>query len=421
MPRSMFDSTNPNACPKSAIDGNSGGILIAYYPYAFSSPTKSSFPSGTLFVTIDQSTSASHPDCDILDVEPGCASPSQVPGWLVAHKAATGKQGTIYCNTSTKPSIPNTQPYYWWAAEWTDSSSTQPSGATATQYASRGSYDASTVFDASWPPGAAPAPTPTPAPSSFQCTTNPPGTWHGEIELTGTGTDGNKWYTNTGHGAQWTAPSRSSAINYVSGSTYSVTKPPPGWWKGTIVLGGNGTDGNRWHTSSSNGSHWAGPFRTNPSPTPTPAPTGTPTLVEGATWAVAHNSQFIYDEIRPVKLPAWNNGNPLGSGTWTGDCSSFITLLAHWAGLPDPNGPSYNYNGDGNGATLYSNLPSITQAEAVPGDVVGFGEIHVAMMMQNGTESNPNVASFGEQGDPRIWSLSAVEADTSSNLWFRKL
>jgi hypothetical protein len=155
---------------------------------------------------------------------------------------------------------------------------------------------------------------------------------------------------------------------------------------------------------------------------PTPTPTGTPTLVEGANYGVAHNSQFIYDEIRPVKLPAWNDGDPLPSGTtWTGDCSSFMTLLSKWAGLPDPNGPSYNYNGDGNGASLFSNLPAITQAEAIPGDVVGFGEIHVAMMMQDGTESDPDVASFGEQGDPRIWSLSAVEADTSSDLWFAKL
>lgn len=308
MARSMFDSTNPGSCPKSPIDGNSGGILIAYYPYAFSSPTKSSFPAGTLFVTIDQSTSASHPDCDVLDVEPGCASPSQVTSWLQRHKAATGKQGTVYCNTSTKSSIPNSEPYYWWAAEWTNNPATHPSGATACQYKSTSGYDASSVFDASWPHG---TPTPPKPAGDFHCSGPIPGNWKGKGVLTGKDKTGTTWYTATVDGREWTGTAqtepgtvyatatvksnqnleviaayygvsvvdlahanglgtgsglRTGQVLKVPNATneYTITVAPPGWWKtgGTLVFGANGTDNNRWHTSSSDGHNWRTPIRT---------------------------------------------------------------------------------------------------------------------------------------------------------------
>ena len=257
MARSMFDSTQPNDAPKSPIDGNSGGILVAYYPYAFSSPAKSEFPAGTIFVTIDQSTDAGHPDCDVLDVEPGCASPDQVPGWPQEHKSRTGKQGTVYCNTSTIDSIPKSEPFYWWAAEWTDNAHTQPAGSVACQYKSTGAYDASSVFDESWPPGTGPAP----APSGLYAVRKlPPGHWKNQVTLSGI-VHGNRWYTSTLDGVHWTVPAKIESKLPGIGNEFFVRVLPPGEWAGTIVLGGNGTDNNRWHTSSSNGTSWAGPFK----------------------------------------------------------------------------------------------------------------------------------------------------------------
>lgn len=60
-------------------------------------------------------------DGHVLDVEPGDATPAEAPGWVRMRRAA-GAVPTVYCNTSTWPSVRAAfrsaqvaEPYYWLA------------------------------------------------------------------------------------------------------------------------------------------------------------------------------------------------------------------------------------------------------------------------------------------------------------------
>ena len=92
----------------------------------------------------------------------------------------------------------------------------------------------------------------------FHVNSNAPGRWRGQATITGTGTNNKTYYTATVDGKHWSAPSQSEPR--LSGrATFFVSSKAPGWWKGTIVLAGNGTDGNRWHTSTDDGLSWSTP------------------------------------------------------------------------------------------------------------------------------------------------------------------
>ena len=93
---------------------------------------------------------------------------------------------------------------------------------------------------------------------AYHVTTDAPGRWVGQVTLTGTGTDHKTWYTATADGVHWSAPSRSRPA-LTGTATFYVKSEAPGWWTGTTVLAGNGTDRNRWHTSTADGIHWSTP------------------------------------------------------------------------------------------------------------------------------------------------------------------
>jgi len=93
---------------------------------------------------------------------------------------------------------------------------------------------------------------------AYHVTTDAPGWWVGQITITGTGTDNKTWYTATVDGVNWSAPSESKPT-LTGTATFHVESEAAGWWKGTIVLAGDGTDGNRWHTSTADGINWSTP------------------------------------------------------------------------------------------------------------------------------------------------------------------
>lgn len=93
---------------------------------------------------------------------------------------------------------------------------------------------------------------------NYHVTSNAPGRWIGQVTLTGTGTDSKTWYTATVDGVHWSAPSQSEP-KLAGTATFQVRSQAPGWWKGTTVLAGNGTDGKRWHTSTADGIIWTAP------------------------------------------------------------------------------------------------------------------------------------------------------------------
>lgn len=149
----MYDAVSPSAIPTSAQ------IVAGYLPpsrYAWSAQDWARFPNAVhVKIAIFASTNDGH----VLDVEPGCASPSEAPGWVVKRRAA-GVDPTVYCNLSTWPTVQAafkaagvTQPHYWIAHYGTGA--VIPAGAVAVQYAdppggSGGNYDISAVAD-HWP------------------------------------------------------------------------------------------------------------------------------------------------------------------------------------------------------------------------------------------------------------------------------
>jgi hypothetical protein len=98
------------------------------------------------------------------------------------------------------------------------------------------------------------------AAGNYHVIASAPGWWVGQVTITGTGSDGKTWYTATVDGVHWSAPSQSEPA-LTGTATFHVKSNAPGWWKGTTVLAGNGTDGNRWHTSTANGVNWSTPSK----------------------------------------------------------------------------------------------------------------------------------------------------------------
>ena len=158
----MYDSTNAADIPTTAP------IVAGYIDgaYVWSPADWARFPNA-LHVRI--ACFASTDGGQVLDVEEGCATPAEAPGWAAKRRLA-GVEPTIYCSASvvgavqaafTAQGVP--QPLFW-VADWTGSEHLHP-GSVATQFAnppaSGGHFDLS-VTNGTWPGGSAPAPAPTP-------------------------------------------------------------------------------------------------------------------------------------------------------------------------------------------------------------------------------------------------------------------
>ena len=128
-------------------------------------------------------------------------------------------------------------------------------------------------------------------------------------------------------------------------------------------------------------------------------------IVNAALWLVAHNHWCTYsmgaDRFsclhKPYAVP------------FISDCSSGVTDLYCWGGAPDPN--KLNYDGEGFTGSLIKAGKRISPRAARPSDVVIFGPgvgWHAALVISGGAD--PLVWSMGEQGDPRLYPCSTVEA-----------
>ncbi len=127
--------------------------------------------------------------------------------------------------------------------------------------------------------------------------------------------------------------------------------------------------------------------------------------VDHCAWAVSDHAHWNYAEVRPIPLHL----PPRTSVTITTDCSGFATLMAKWAGMPDPNG--LGYDGQGFTGTLLSHLPHIPFAKTWRGDLCVFGTgtgTHVVVLALGGkVMADPEVYSHGFQGGPIRLPLSA--------------
>lgn len=126
-------------------------------------------------------------------------------------------------------------------------------------------------------------------------------------------------------------------------------------------------------------------------------------IVRFCHWAVAHEPQIHYAEVRPIpqvkhlvlpKLP------------FTTDCSGFTTMAFQYAGAADPNGN--NYNGEGYTGTLLGHLKHIPISLVKPGDVVIYGcksiktghHAAVVIAVHSATHAGIVTVSHGSESGP---------------------
>ncbi len=126
-------------------------------------------------------------------------------------------------------------------------------------------------------------------------------------------------------------------------------------------------------------------------------------MVDNCAWAVSDKARWNYAEVRPIPRPPWRTNQSI-----TTDCSGFVTIMAEWSRMPDPNG--LNYDGSGFTGTMLSHLPHIPFSETWRGDLCVFGAgtgTHVVVLAIGGVrESDPYVYSHGFQGGPIKLRLS---------------
>jgi hypothetical protein len=141
----IYDSVNPQAIP--------GDPVVATYadgPHPDSPSAVANF-SHVMWVDID----ASDPHADALDIEPGCASPSEAAGWVSARLNADphgvailytmiSQWSTVKADVSSLPAWMQSR-IRWWIADPTGSPHVVP-GSQATQWYWGQNYDISTAL-----------------------------------------------------------------------------------------------------------------------------------------------------------------------------------------------------------------------------------------------------------------------------------
>lgn len=164
MARTMYDSVTARDIPASA--GMVGGYIDGKYAWSPADWARFDHADKVRIVI-----SAKTNDGDVLDVEPGDATPAEAAGWIRMRHAAGYARPTIYTLLSWVDQVHAAckgLDYDLWVAHYTGKPHTE-AGAVATQYAdpatSGGHYDLSLVVDDAWPHRhVAPAPGPTPTP-----------------------------------------------------------------------------------------------------------------------------------------------------------------------------------------------------------------------------------------------------------------
>ena len=160
MTRTMYDGVDATRLPTSAqlVAGYVDGL------YTWSAANWARFPKS---VKVRVAVFSQTNDGQVLDVEPGDATPAQSVDWVLMRRRA-GVDPTVYMNSSTWPTVRAAfqargvaEPHYW-VAQY-DGVASIPAGAVAKQYYNNNDlgYDLSVVAD-HWP-GIDPAPfAPTP-------------------------------------------------------------------------------------------------------------------------------------------------------------------------------------------------------------------------------------------------------------------
>jgi hypothetical protein len=170
MTRTMYDALETSGIP-------AGAQMAAWYPY---DTRNSSGPPKNAHQVLTIDNTGQHPNCDILDVEPGAATVADAPGWV---RACTAAFPTIYSNLANAPTVVSAmrglgRGWYLWVADWQNGTRNVPAVAGVTvigcQYAGNvnNAYDLSIITDDNWYPAPLPA---YPAPTGLTTTFNAEG------------------------------------------------------------------------------------------------------------------------------------------------------------------------------------------------------------------------------------------------------
>lgn len=143
----MRDSTNPGAIPTDTpvVAGYVDGI------YSWGPNDWARFPNSVkLTIACFSGTQA-----DILDIETGCSSSLEAPGWCDRFNRPGRRAPTLYVNRSNWPQVRTAvggRTVDYWVS--TLDGTQQVPGAVAVQYIDTGAYDESTINDPLWIGGA---------------------------------------------------------------------------------------------------------------------------------------------------------------------------------------------------------------------------------------------------------------------------
>ena len=155
MSRQAIDAANPRNIPKSGVNYDLVGGYLTGTPGALWNGQWGSFPGKTLYTFDQGGAGAPKYNANVMDVEPDCYSPSDVPGWT---GKCTAPVPTVYCDRNDYPAV---------RAVWSGpvllaapGLPVVPTGYTniiGIQYMAGSGYDLSIIFDEYWP-AAHPAP-----------------------------------------------------------------------------------------------------------------------------------------------------------------------------------------------------------------------------------------------------------------------
>lgn len=171
VPRTMYDAISANAAGLVAKNPGMVAIYLTGSPdIRWTSKQVALLPNVVTWVRIDQAgATAPQHVANVMDVEPGCYRPSDVPGWTAK---CTAPRPTVYCDRSDLPAVMKVwKGDIWLAAPGLSLSECQAIRANnpqvvAVQNVFGGTFDSSVVLDEHWPLKAPIVPPPPPPPAT---------------------------------------------------------------------------------------------------------------------------------------------------------------------------------------------------------------------------------------------------------------
>jgi hypothetical protein len=160
MSRQAIDAANPRNIPKSGVNYELVGGYLTGTPGSLWNGQWSTFPGKTLYTFDQGGAGAPKYNANVIDVEPQCYQPGDVPGWIAK---CTAPVPTVYCDRSDYPAVRATgyQGPIFLAAPGVQAVPEGYTNIIGIQYMAGSGYDLSIIFDEYWPQ-AHPAPVPVP-------------------------------------------------------------------------------------------------------------------------------------------------------------------------------------------------------------------------------------------------------------------